>query len=65
MNGELLLFGNILMGTMYLFAEKFSYIVLKKAVYEKVVVMSTKQRQCQNHPDVFCYICGEYMIKKY
>ena len=42
MNGELLLFENILMGTMYLFAEKFSYIVLNKAVYEKVVEMSTK-----------------------
>ena len=36
---------NILMGTIYLFAGKFGYIVLKKAVYEKVVEMSTKRRQ--------------------
>ena len=28
---------NILMGTIYLFAGKFSYIVLNKAKYEKVV----------------------------
>ena len=27
--------------------------------------MSTKQRQCQNNPDVICYICGEYMMTKY
>ena len=56
---------NILMGTIHLFAGKFSYIVLNKAVYEKVVDMSTKPRQCQNNPDVFCYICGEYMTAKY
>ena len=55
---------NILMGTIYSFAGKFSYIVLKKSVYEKVVEMSTKQRQCQNNPDVFCYIYGEYMMAK-
>ena len=56
---------NILMGTIYLFAGKFSYIVLDKAVYEKVLEMSTKRRQCQNNPDIFCYICGEYMMTKY
>ena len=27
--------------------------------------MSSKRRQCQNHPDVFCYICGEYMLAKH
>ena len=27
--------------------------------------MSTKRRQCQSNPDVFCYICGEYMMAKY
>ena len=53
------------MGTIYLFAAKFSYIVLNKAVHEKVVAMSTKQRQCRNNPGVFCYICGEYMMAKY
>ena len=53
------------MGTIYLFAGKFSYIVLNKAVYEKVVEMSTKRMQCQNNPDVFCYICGEYMMVEY
>ena len=37
---------NILMGTLYLFAGKFSYIVSKKTVYEKVVEMSTKREQC-------------------
>ena len=37
---------NILMDIIYLFAGKLSYIVLNKAVYEKVVEMSTKQRQC-------------------
>ena len=56
---------NILMGTTYLFAGKLSYIFLNKAVYEKVVEMSIKQRQCRNNPDVFCYICGEYMMAKY
>ena len=43
----------ILMGTKYLFAGKFSYIVLNKAVYEKVVEMSTKRRQCRNNPELF------------
>ena len=52
----------ILMGSIYLFARKFSYIVLNKAVYEKVVEMSTKRRQCQNNPDVCYYISGEYCI---
>ena len=56
---------SILMDTTYLFARKFSYIVLNKAVYEKVVEMSTKRRQCPNNPDVFCYICGEQMMAKY
>ena len=58
---------NILMITIYLFAGKFinSYIVLNKDVYEKVVEMSTKRRQCRNNPDVFCYIVGEYMTVKY
>ena len=55
----------ILMGTIYLFAGKLSYIVLNEAVYEKVVEMSTKRRQCRNNPDVFCYICGEYIMAKY
>ena len=50
MNGCFL--ASILMGTIYLFAEKFSYIVLNKAVYEKVVEMSTKRRQCRNNPDI-------------
>ena len=54
---------NILMGTIYLFAGKCCYIVLNKAEYEKVVEMSTKQRQCQNNPDVFCYNCDEYMME--
>ena len=56
---------NILMGTTYLFAGKFSNIVLNKAVYEKVVEMRTKRRQCRNNPDVFGYICGENMMAKY
>ena len=51
--------------TLYLFAEKFSYIVLNKAAYEKVVEMSTKRRQCRNNPDVFYYICDKYMMTKY
>lgn len=25
---------------------------------------STSRRSCANHPDVFCYICGEYSMKK-
>ena len=53
------------MGTIYLFTGKFSCIVLNKAVYEKVVEMSTKQRQCRNTPDVFCYIYRKYMMAKY
>ena len=56
---------NILMGTIYLFAGKFSYIVFNKAVYEKVVEMSTKRRLRRNNPDVFCYVCGKYMMAKY
>ena len=54
---------NLLMGTIYLFGGKFSYIVLNKAVYEKVVEMITEQRQCRKNPDVFCYIYGEYMME--
>ena len=53
------------MDTIYLFAGKFSYIILNKAVFEKVVEMSTERRQCPNNPDVFCYICDEYMMAKY
>ena len=53
------------MGTIHLFAGKFSYIVLNKAVYEKVVEKSTERRQCRNNPDIFCYICGEYVMAKY
>ena len=53
------------MGTIYLFAGKFSYIVLNKAVYEKAVEMSTKRSQCQNNLEVFCCICNEYMMAKY
>ena len=56
---------NILTGTIYLFAEKFSFIVLNKTVYEKVVKMSTKRRQCRNNPDVLRYICDNYMMAKY
>ena len=44
--------------------KKFSDIVLNKAVYGKVVEMSTKRRQSRNNPDVFSYICGEYMMAK-
>jgi hypothetical protein len=28
-----------------------------------VEVMATSRRSCLNHPDVFCYICGEYTLK--
>ena len=56
---------NILMGTEYLFAGKFSYIVSNKAAHEKLVEMSTKRRQCLSNPDVFCHICGEHIIEKY
>ena len=56
---------NILMGTRYLFAGKFSYIALNKAVYEKVGEMSTKRKQCQINSDVFCCTCGEYVMAKY
>ena len=65
MNNKLLLFGELLMGATYLFAGRFSYIVLNKATYKKVVEMSTKRRQCRNNPNVFCNICGEYMRAKY
>ena len=27
--------------------------------------MSFKRRQCWNHPDMFCYICGKYTLAKY
>ena len=53
------------MGTIYIFAGKFSYIVLSKAVYENVIEMSTQRRQCRNNPNVLCYICGEYVMAKY
>ena len=56
---------NILMGTIYLFAGKVSYIVLNKAVYEKAEKMNTKRRQCRNNPDIFCYISGKYVMAKY
>ena len=25
---------------------------------------STSRRSCVNHPDVFCYMCGEYTLKE-
>ncbi|XP_044750629.1 uncharacterized protein LOC123310968 [Coccinella septempunctata] len=25
---------------------------------------STSRRTCVNHPDVFCYVCGEYTLKE-
>ena len=53
------------MGILYLFAKKFIYVVLNKVIYEKVVEMSTKRRQYRNNLDVFCNICGEYMMAKY
>ena len=53
------------MGALYLLAGKFSYIVLNKAVYEKVVAVSTKRRQCRNNSDIACYISGEYIMEKY
>ena len=53
------------MGAIYLFSGTFCYIVLNKAVCEKVVEMSTKRRRCRNNPNVFCYICGKYMMAKY
>ena len=65
MNDELLLFGKHFNGYYIFIVRKFSYIVLNKAVYEKVVEMSTKRRQYRNNPDVFCYICGEYMMAKH
>ena len=42
MNEELLLFGEHLVGAIYIFAGKFRYTVLNKAIYEKVVEMGTK-----------------------
>lgn len=27
--------------------------------------MSSSRRSCLNDPNVFCYICGEYIIKKF
>ena len=27
--------------------------------------MSSKRRQCRNHPDVFGYICREYVLEEY
>ena len=27
--------------------------------------MTSKRRSCVNDPDIFCYICGEYMKKKH
>lgn len=26
--------------------------------------MTSSRRSCKNHPDVFCYICGEYTLKE-
>ena len=53
------------MDNIYILARKFSYIVLYKTAYKKVVEMNTKRRQCRNNPDLFCLICGEYMMAKY
>ena len=27
--------------------------------------MTSKRRSCVNDPDIFCYICGEYMKKEH
>ena len=52
----------------FFFAAKFSHSIFNKTtdfVNEKVVKISSKQRQCRNHPYVFCYIYEEYVLKKY
>ena len=52
----------------FLFAAKFSYSIFNNTtdfVNEKVVKMSYRRRQCRNHLDVFCYVCGEYVLEKY
>ena len=57
-----------LVNEQFLFAAKFSYSIFNKTtdfVNEKGVKMSSKQRQCRNHPNVFCYICGESVLEKY
>ena len=64
-NDDLLLFGEHFNGYYIFICRKICFIVLNKAVYEKVVEMSIKRRQCRNNPDVFCYICGEYIMAKY
>ena len=59
---------NKLVNEQFLFAPKFSCSIFSKTtdfVNEKVVKMSFKQKQCRNHPDVFCYICGECVLEKY
>ena len=59
---------NKLVNEQFLFAAKFSYSIFNKTtdfINEKVVKMSSKRRQCRNHPDVFCYTCGEYVLEKY
>ena len=59
---------NKIVSKQFSFAAKFSYSIFNKTtdfVNEKVVKMSSKQRQCQNHPDAFCYICGKYILEKY
>ena len=32
-------------------------------MFSIVLKMAARRRKCKNDPDVFCYICGEYMIK--
>ena len=57
---------NKLVNEQFLFAANFSYSIFSKTTdFVKVVKMSSKRRQCRNHPDVFCYICGEHVLEKY
>ena len=42
-----------------------SYLLDISRIVFKTLVMSSKRRHCHNDPDIFCYICGEYMPKGY
>ena len=47
-----------------IFHLKVSMVHKGHAVISSFVFTTLKMsRQCRNHPDVFCYVCGEFTVK--
>ena len=44
--------------------QKYCYNITVSILYF-IMSGTSRRRRCRNDPDVFRYVCGEYMMKKY